>query len=66
MKRFYALEALVFLSLVLATTRCHPQTSAQAEAAYTAEQLACVDAAKTRAESRACRARVDQKWKVRP
>jgi hypothetical protein len=42
-----------------------PKTPAQAEAAYTAEQLRCVDVATTLAESKACRKQVDEKWGVK-
>lgn len=35
-----------------------------AESSYTAEQARCVDQARTLAESKACRARVDQRWHV--
>ena len=45
---------------------CAPRTPAQAEAAYTAELLRCVDRAATLAASRACRAEVDRRWGVRP
>jgi hypothetical protein len=43
-----------------------PTTSAQAaaEGAYGAALLKCVDDAKTLAESKACRARVDAEWGV--
>ena len=43
---------------------CKP--AASAEAAYTGELLRCVDKAETLAESRACRAEVDKRWKVKP
>lgn len=47
---------------------CGPRqpTAAQvaAEAAYGAALLQCVDQAKTLAESKACRARVDAEWGV--
>jgi len=39
-------------------------THASADAAYTAQQLACVDSATTLAESKACRAKVDLKWGI--
>lgn len=45
---------------------CTPRTPAQAEAAYTAELLRCVDRAATLAASRACRAEVNQRWGVKP
>lgn len=45
---------------------CAPRTPAQAEAAYTAELLRCVDKAATLAASRACRAEVNQRWGVKP
>lgn len=35
-----------------------------AEVTYTGELLRCVDDAKTLAESRACRQRVDAKWQI--
>lgn len=43
-----------------------PPTAAQAaaEGAYGASLLKCVDDAKTLAESKACRARVDAEWGV--
>ena len=47
-------------------TGCSPRTPAQAEAAYTAELLRCVDQAHTLAESRACREGVNKRWGVRP
>lgn len=47
------------------TEGCKPQTPAQAEAAYTAEQLRCVDISTTLAESKACRKQVDEKWGVK-
>ncbi len=37
---------------------------AEAESAYTAEQLACVDRASTLEESKACREAVRAKWGV--
>lgn len=37
---------------------------AAAEAAYGAALLRCVDEAKTLAESKACRARVDAEWRI--
>lgn len=41
---------------------CGTIKNMEAETAYTAAQLACVDNAKTLAESKACRARVDTVW----
>lgn len=35
-----------------------------ADAAYTAAQLDCVQKSQTLAESKACRAKVDQKWGI--
>jgi hypothetical protein len=49
----------------VSTLACTPKTPAQAEAAYTAEQLRCVDLATTLAESKACRKQVDEKWGVK-
>lgn len=45
---------------------CKPSQTAStaAEAAYGAALLKCVDDAKTLAESKACRARVDAEWNV--
>lgn len=37
---------------------------AAAEGAYTAELVACVEEAKTLAESKACRAEVNKRWGV--
>jgi hypothetical protein len=48
-------------------TGCGPlltQERAVAEGAYGAALLACVDEAKTLAESKACRAKVDEQWHV--
>ncbi len=41
----------------------HDQAT-QAEAAYTAEQLACVDRAATLDESRECRRKVRERWGI--
>lgn len=48
---------------------CHNQpspTAAQvaAEGAYTGELVACVEAAKTLADSKACRAEVNKRWGI--
>lgn len=50
--------------LLLALGACWPSSASQAaaETAYGAQLLACVDQAKTLAESKACRAKVDQAW----
>lgn len=40
------------------------EAQAAAEGAYGAELLACVERAKTLAESKACRAVVDKRWGV--
>ena len=58
-------EILAFVVILGAFIACTPRTPAQAEAAYTAEQLRCVDLATTLAESKACRAKVDERWGVR-
>jgi hypothetical protein len=52
--------------VVVVALGCTPRTPAQAEAAYTAELLRCVDQARTLAESRACRAEVNRRWGVKP
>lgn len=44
---------------------CQSATQLEAETAYGAELAACVEAAHTLAESKACRAGVDRKWGVR-
>lgn len=58
--------ALFGLATVIANCKTPSPTQAQiaAEGAYGAELLRCVDAAKTLAESKACRAVVDAKWGV--
>lgn len=38
--------------------------AAEAEATYLGRHLQCVDRAKTREESRACRDRVDEEWGI--
>lgn len=43
---------------------CAGPGKAAAEASFTAEHLACVDKAKTREESRVCRALVDLRWGI--
>lgn len=70
---FHARELLAFLLLcavALACTRCHPQTPAEAEAAYTAEQLACVADGHRKgqplSEVHACRAESDIRWGKTP
>jgi hypothetical protein len=59
---------LIVVCLALACTRCQPRTPAQAEAAYTAEQTACVVDCHARHEPiscvRACREASDRKWGV--
>jgi hypothetical protein len=56
------------LCLYVALIACSspPPTEAQVatEAAYGAALLKCVDEAKTLAESKACRAKVDEAWNV--
>lgn len=58
------------VALVVALTSCQPRTPAQAEAAYTAEQTACVVDCHARHESiscvRACRDASDEKWGLVP
>jgi hypothetical protein len=51
--------------LAVSTPACTPKTPAQAESAYTSEQLRCVDLATSLAESKACRKQVDEKWGVK-
>lgn len=48
----------------LACVRPASSESAAAEAGYTAELMACVKQANTKAESRACRAEVDRRWGI--
>jgi hypothetical protein len=43
---------------------CTPALHAAADGSYAAQLSACVDQAKTLAESKSCRARVDQAWGV--
>ena len=64
--RILALSLACGLASATAHAACTPRTPAQAEAAYTAELLRCVDRAETLAQSRACRAEVDRRWGVRP
>lgn len=52
----------VFYGLVLLGA-CKPPSTAFA--AYSADLIACTDAAKTKAESKACEAEVDKRWGVR-
>lgn len=63
-----AFVVLLFIAGVLCMTRavagCHGPAAAGAEAAYGASLLRCVDEAKSLAESKACRARVDAEWGV--
>ena len=64
-----ALSMLITGSLIGHLCGCRAeqaQTAAQAaaEGAYTAALLRCVDDARTLAESRACRARVNAEWGV--
>ena len=69
MRLFPSLVAFFSASLVflaVSASACTPRTPAQAEAAYTAEQLRCVDVSTTLAESKACRRAVDEKWGVKP
>lgn len=58
-----------FVCWGIALAYCAPGCSvtgcaASAEATYTGQQLSCVDRAKTREESKACRAEVDARWCV--
>jgi len=66
MKAFLVREWCAFGLVVVALVACQPRTPAQAEALYTAEQLACVEHAASLDESRECRAKIDQKWGVSP
>lgn len=54
------------LCLLVLVGCAQPSTAAQAaaEGAYGASLLKCVDDAKTLAESKSCRARVDAEWNV--
>ena len=55
----------ITMILVLAGCSASPQEkAAAADATYTADHLACVDEAKTLAESKACRAKVRAAWHV--
>lgn len=55
----------ITMVLVLAGCSASPQEkAAAADATYTADHLACVDEAKTLAESKACRAKVRAAWHV--
>ena len=58
---------LAFYACVAHVTGCGwlpGDTTTQAELAYRAELLRCVDAATTLAESKACRKSADAKWNV--
>ena len=56
---------MTFLGAGLVTCACSCTPASSPETTYAAEQAACVSAATTLAESRACRARVDERWGVR-
>lgn len=75
--RFHLAEVVAFvcvlaglMALLAALNGCVPRTPAQAEAAYTAEQTACVVDCHARHESiacvRACRDASDRKWGLEP
>lgn len=69
MRRTVALVLCLYALGFTVTEGCStPPTKTQkevaAEGAYGAELARCVDAAKTLAESKACRARVDAEWGV--
>ena len=70
MKAFFVREWSLFGLVVALLVACQPRTPAQAEAAYTAEQTACVVDCHARHEPiscvRACRDASDQKWGVAP
>ena len=57
-------HAIVFLVGAVLAARVLLSCAAAAESSYTAQQLQCVDRAKTLEESRACRAEVDRAWHV--
>lgn len=60
-----AASIMLYATGALAAQACMPPATPEAaEAAYTAEQLACVQKSSTREESRVCRAEVDRKWGV--
>lgn len=63
MTREYISAALVLAACALVPS-CLKPSPASSEAAYTAEQLRCVDQAPSREASRACRAEVDRRWGV--
>jgi hypothetical protein len=57
--------ALVFafcLALLSLAYCIHPNEQNAAETAYAAEQIACVEVAKTLEESKSCRDRVRERW----
>lgn len=64
------LGAYALFGLAQACTGCHPRTPAEAEAAYTAEQTACVVDGHTKglplSAVRECREASDRKWGVPP
>lgn len=68
MKRTVALILCLYALGFTVTEGCKspPPSEAQVatEAAYGAALLKCVDEAKTLAESKACRAKVDEAWNV--
>jgi hypothetical protein len=70
MKAFLVREWCAFGLVVVALVACQPRTPAQAEAAYTAEQNACVVDCHARREPiscvRACRDASDRKWGLEP
>lgn len=57
------MRALVLVVLVACSSAPKP-TNTAAEAAYSAELLRCVDQAKTLADSKACRKKVNEAWGI--
>lgn len=57
-----ALTVLLFVGAVLLVCRVLAGCGPTAEATYGGQLALCVKRAKTRAESRACRAEVDARW----
>lgn len=58
------LAALTMFAACALVPSCLKPSPASSEAAYTAEQLRCVDQSPNREASRACRAEVDKRWGV--
>jgi hypothetical protein len=64
--RWFAIAACfcVASGIVLAFITSCAAAKPGAEAAYLAEQLACIDAAETRSEATSCREKVKARWAV--